>query len=110
MAAKFVIKPAGKEQFMFKLKAGNGEVILTSELYNTKAAAKNGVESVKKNAGLDERYERKEAKNGQHFFVLKAANHQVIGKSEFYSAPAGMEKGIASVKKNAPEAAVEEQD
>jgi len=109
MAGKFVLKPAAKDQFMFNLKAGNGEIILTSETYTTKDAAKNGIESVRKNAPQDERYERKEAKNGQFFFVLKAANHQPIGKSEFYTTKAAMENGIASVKKNAPDAKVDDQ-
>jgi len=108
MAGKFVIKPAGKDQFVFNLKAANGEVILVSELYNSKGAAQNGVESVRKNAPLDERYERKEAKNGQFHFALKAANHQVIGQSELYTTKRAMENGIVSVMKNAPEAKVED--
>ena len=87
---------------MFNLKAGNGEIILTSELYTTKAACDNGIASVQKNSPLDERYERKEAKNGKPYFVFKAANHQVIGKSEMYSSAASMENGINSVKTNGP--------
>jgi len=108
MAAKYELKKSKSDQFMFNLKAANGEIILTSELYTTKAAAMNGIESVQKNSPLDERYERKQAKDGQHFFVLKAANHQVIGKSEYYKSTSGMENGIASVKRNGPDAKVDD--
>ncbi|WFS62195.1 YegP family protein [Pseudodesulfovibrio thermohalotolerans] len=102
MAGKYERKQAKDEQWMFNLKAGNGEIILTSELYTTKGACDNGIASVQKNSPLDERYERKEAKNGKPYFVLKAGNHQVIGKSEMYSSKSAMENGINSVKTNGP--------
>ena len=103
---KFVITKRKNGEFQFNLKAGNGQVILASEGYTTMAACKNGIESVKKNAVEDARYERKEAKNGAPYFNLKAANGQVIGSSEMYSSVAACENGIESVKKNAPEAEV----
>ena len=105
---KFVITKRTNGEFQFNLKAGNGQVILTSEGYTTLAACKNGIESVKKNAVEDTRFERKEAKNGAPFFNLKAGNGQIIGKSEMYSSQAACENGIASVMKNAPEAEVVE--
>lgn len=105
---KFVITKRTNGEFQFNLKAGNGQVILTSEGYTTLAACKNGIESVKKNAVEDARFERKEAKNGAPFFNLKAGNGQIIGKSEMYSSRAACENGIASVMKNAPEAEVVE--
>ena len=108
MAAKFELKKGGSGQFMFNLKAGNGEVILTSEQYEDKQGAVSGVESVKANAAEDARYERKTAKNGQTFFVLRATNGQTIGKSEMYSSSSAMENGIQSVKKNAPAARIED--
>ena len=108
MAAKFDLKQGGSGQFMFNLKAGNGEVILTSELYNQKQSAIAGIDSVKVNASDDTRYERKTAKNGQPFFVLTATNGQVIGKSEMYSSASAMENGIQSVKKNGPVAVIED--
>lgn len=108
MAGKFDLKVSPSGKHMFNLKAGNGQIILTSELYESKAAAVNGIESVKKNASDDGRYERKTATNGSPYFVLKAANGQIIGKSEMYSGTAAMENGIASVKTNAPTAQVED--
>lgn len=108
MAGKFDLKVSPSGKHMFNLKAGNGQIILTSELYESKAAAVNGIESVKKNASDDGRYERKTATNGAPYFVLKAANGQIIGKSEMYSGTAAMENGIASVKANAPAAQVED--
>ena len=71
-----------------------------------RAACKNGIESVKKNATDEARFERKEAKNGAPYFVLKAGNGQVIGQSEMYSSEASRDNGIASVMKNAPEAEI----
>jgi hypothetical protein len=109
MAGKFELKKATNGEFHFRLLAGNHEPILRSELYTTKAAAENGIASVKANAPLDERYERKNAGNGQPMFNLKAANGQVIGTSETYSSTAARENGIASVKANAPGAAIDDQ-
>ena len=108
MAASFDLKVTPSGKFMFNLKAGNGQIILTSELYESKSAAENGIESVRKNAGDDNRYERKESKRGEPFFSLKAGNGQSIGKSEMYSGAAGMENGIESVKKNGPTAQVKD--
>ena len=108
MASKFELKTAADNRFMWNLKAGNGEVILTSQLYKSKDSAMSGIESVKKNCADDGRFERKEAKDSSPFFVLKAANGETIGKSEMYSSKSAMENGIASVMKNAPDARVDE--
>lgn len=105
---KFVIKQQKDGQHYFNLVAANGQNILKSEAYTTKAACQNGIESIKKNAELDGRYERKTSTNGKPFFNLKAANGQVIGTSELYESEAGRENGIESVKKNAPQASTED--
>ncbi len=104
MAGWFELKKTKDDKFSFNLKAGNGEIILTSETYSSKSAAQNGIDSVKSNAAVDERYERKVATNGQNYFVLHAANKEPIGHSEMYSSKAAMDNGIASVKTNAPTA------
>lgn len=106
---KFVVTIRKNGEFQFNLKATNGQVILTSEGYKTKAACLNGIESVKKNSQLDERFEIKTAKNGKPYFNLKASNGQAIGASQMYSSEATMKNGIASVKKNAPEAPIVEE-
>jgi uncharacterized protein YegP (UPF0339 family) len=106
MSAKFEIKKAADGSFYFHLKAANGEIILASQMYTAKSSAENGIESVKANALLDERYERKSDTDGKPFFVLKAANDQMIGKSQMYASAAKMEEGIISVKKNAQNAAI----
>jgi len=108
MAAKFVIQKSSNNQFYFNLKAANGETILTSEMYTAKNGAQNGIDSVKTNAPLDDRYDRRTSSAGQTYFVLKAANHEIIGRSEMYSSKAAMENGINSVKTNAPTATVED--
>ncbi len=103
---KFVITTRKNGEFQFVLKAGNGQTILASEGYTTRAACDNGIESVKKNAPEDGRYERKESSNGKYYFNLKAGNGQIIGTSEMYEAEASRENGIESVKKNAPDAEI----
>lgn len=108
MAGKFVIKTAKNGKFFFSLKASNGQIILSSEMYDSRKAADNGVASVKKNAANAARFERKKSNKGEDYFVLKAANGEPIGKSETYSSARSMENGIASVMKNAPGAPVVE--
>ena len=104
MAAKFELKAAKGGKFVFNLKATNGQVILSSEIYEAKKAAEKGIESVRKNAATEKRFEKREARNGEQYFVLKAANGEIIGKSEMYKATGSVDKGIASVRKNAPAA------
>ena len=110
MAGKFEIKAGRTGKFRFNLKASNGQVILTSEAYETRSAAVKGIASVKKNAGNDKRFERKSAKDGSSFFVMKAANGEPIGKSEMYKRTSAMENGVASVGKHAPDAPVSDGD
>lgn len=106
MTGKYEIKKSSDGQFMFNLKAGNGEVILTSELYKAKASAENGIQSVRTNSPDDGRYDRRTSKSNDPYFVLKAANGEIIGTSEMYSSTAAMENGIRSVKENGPTAIV----
>ncbi|MFN0254832.1 YegP family protein [Pedobacter ureilyticus] len=107
--SKFVISKRTNGEFQFNLKAGNGQVILTSEGYASKANCENGIASVRKNSQDDSKFEKKTASNGKFFFNLKATNGQVIGSSQMYEAEAGRDNGIASVKTNAPEATVVEE-
>ena len=106
---KFVITKKANGEFQFNLKAGNGQVILASEGYTTKAACENGIESVKKNSQDNARFERLTSKNDKFYFLLKATNGQAIGSSEMYESVASRDNGIESVKKNAPDADVDDQ-
>ena len=106
---KFVISKRTNGHFQFSLKATNGQAILQSEGYTTKASCKNGIESVKKNCATDSRFDRKVSANGKFYFNLKAINGQVIGSSEMYESEASRENGIQSIKANAPDATVEDQ-
>ena len=106
--AKFEIYTDKKGEFRFRLKASNGQAILASEGYKAKASCTNGIESVRKNSQDDGKFERLESKSGKPYFNLKATNGQVIGNSEMYESVSGMENGIASVKKNAPNAEIVE--
>ena len=100
MAGWFELKKAKSGQFVFTLKSGNAQVVLTSEQYKTRKSAENGIASVQKNCQNDNFYDRKTAKNGKSYFTLKAGNGQVIGLSQMYASVATMNKGIASVTKN----------
>ena len=106
---KFVITLRKNGEYQFNLKAANGQTILTSEGYTTKAACMNGIESVKKNSQVEARFECKVASNGKPFFNLKAANGQNIGSSQMYANEKNMLNGLASVKKNAPDAQIVDQ-
>ena len=120
---KFVIRRTNTG-IKFDLKAGNGEVIATSEVYKSLKSCLNGVESVKKNAPIAnledqtaEEYAKEKCpkfemyidKTGEYRFRLKATNGQIIAASEGYSAKAGCLNGIDSVKRNAPDAEIDEQ-
>ncbi len=106
---KFEITKRTNGEFQFNLKAGNGQVILSSEGYTTRANCENGIESVRKNSQDDNKYERKTSSNGKPYFNLKATNGQIIGTSQMYSSESGRDNGIASVKENAPDATVDDQ-
>lgn len=107
--SKFVISKDAKGEFRFKLKAGNGEPILASEGYTAKSGCENGIQSVRTNSQVDERFEKKTSSNGKHYFNLKASNGQVIGTSEMYESSSGRDNGISSVKSNAPGATIDDQ-
>jgi uncharacterized protein YegP (UPF0339 family) len=102
MAGWYELSSNDKGKFSFVLKAGNAEVILRSEQYDSKAAAENGIQSVQTNSPQEARYDRKDANDGRCYFNLKAGNHQVIGTSQMYKDAAGRDKGIESVKANGP--------
>ncbi len=108
MAGWYELEKSSDGQFYFVFKAGNAEVILTSERYTTRAAAEGGIASVQANSPDEARYERKTASDGRHHFNLKAANHQVIGSSQMYASQAGREAGITSVKGNGPSTTIKD--
>lgn len=98
---KFIIKETPTGLYRFDLVAGNGQILLTSELYTTKEACKKGLESVVQNVLNIGNFERKTSKNGKFYFNLKAENGEIIGTSELYESEAARENGIYSVIKNA---------
>lgn len=106
---EFVIKKRRNGEYQFNLKAGNGEIILTSEGYNSKQGCLNGIVSVRNNAPNDSRYDRRTASNGQYYFNLTATNGQVIGTSQRYKSSSSRNVGIESVKRNAPTATIDDQ-
>ena len=108
MAGKFEVYKDNACEFRFRLKAANGQNIFSGQAYSSKAGALAGVESVKTNAAEADRFEVKESSSGKPYFVLKAANHQVIGQSQMYESAAACQSGIESVGNNAPDAEVVE--
>ena len=117
---KFIVKE-GKGGFRFNLKAGNGEIIATSQDYASEDSCMNGIESVKKNAPIaaledqtvenfevqkNPKFEIYKDKGGEFRFRLKATNGQIIAVGEGYKAMAGCKNGIESIRKNAPDAEI----
>ncbi len=100
MAGWYELKKASNGKYHFSLKSANGEIVLTSEMYEAKSSAEAGIASVQKNCAEDVRYAPAEASNGKFYFTLKAGNNQVIGTSQMYSSSASRDNGIASVKTN----------
>ena len=110
MAGKFECYKDKAGEHRFRLKAGNGETILSSEGYSSKKGCDNGIESVRKNAAVPERFEKTQTAGGKFRFNLKAANSQVIGVSQNYDSESGLDNVIKSVAKNAPDEKVVELD
>lgn len=106
---KFVITTRKDGQFQFSLKAGNGQTILRSEAYTTKAACMNGVESVMKNGTIPDRFERSYTKEEKPYFRLKAGNGQYIGTSSIYESEASLENSITSVMINVINARIDDE-
>ncbi|NER62204.1 YegP family protein [Pseudomonas sp. MAFF212428] len=106
MSAKFEIFLGTNRQYYFRLKASNGEKILASEGYTTKANCQNGIQSVKTHSPYDSNYKKLTSTNHQYYFTLNASNAQVIGTSETYTTTQSRDGGIAAVKAYAPTAPV----
>ena len=105
---KFIITKRVDGEFQFSLTAGNGETILISEGYSTKSNCQNGIDTVKRNAPDDNKYDLRVASNGKLYFTLEAANGQTIGVSELYESETGRYNGIISVKSTAPNAIIQD--
>lgn len=108
MTGSFEITTTSNDRFVSNLKAGNGEVILTSGTFPTKEEAAAVIASMKSNAPYDGQFERKVGSNDKPYFVLKAADGRVLGRSEMYSSHSAMENGIKSVMRNAATATIKD--
>jgi uncharacterized protein YegP (UPF0339 family) len=105
---KFEISTRADGDFMFNLKASNGEVIMTSQGYSAKSACQNGIASAKKHSKDRKMFKHETATNGKFYFNLTAANYQIIGTSQMYSSKQGRDNGIESVYENAATAEVKD--
>jgi uncharacterized protein YegP (UPF0339 family) len=107
--AKFEVYQSGKnKEFRFRLKADNGQIILSSEGYTAKASCLNGIESVKKNSADPKRFNKSKTPSNMIRFAITAANSQIIGTSQNYKSESGRDNGIESVKRNASKAEIKE--
>lgn len=107
--AKFEVYQSGKKnEFRFRLKADNGQIILSSEGYTSKAACLNGIDSVRKNARDPKRVSKSQTSNKMFRFAVTAVNSQIIGVSQNYKSESGRDNGVDSVKKNAAKAAIKD--
>lgn len=103
-----IFKNKVNNEYYFRLRAENGEIILSGEGYKSKQGCRNGIQSVKINSPFDSRYENRTARNGQHYFVLKASNGEIIGVSETYTTTYARSNGRAAVKRCGPASPVED--
>lgn len=103
---KFSVHRRSDGLYYFNLKAGNGEIILSSEGYTSKTGCLNGIASVKINSEYDSRYEKRIGSGDLHYFILKATNGEIIGVSEKYSSQQARDNGIQAVKNTAPSAPI----
>jgi uncharacterized protein YegP (UPF0339 family) len=108
MAGKFECYKDKAGEFRFRLKAGNGNNILSSEGYKSKSGCMNGIESVKTNSQDPDRFVKKETDSGKFHFNLTAKNSQTVGTSQNYDSESGCDNGMKSVANNAPDAVVVE--
>ena len=107
--AKFEIYQSGKnKEYRFRMKASNGQIILSSEGYKSKNACLNGVDSIKKNAKNPKRYTKSQTSSGAYRFALVAGNKEIIGISQNYKSASGRNNGVKSVMKNAGKAPIAE--
>lgn len=102
-----VFKSSANNEYYYRLRAINGEIILNGEGYKTKQSCLAGIASVKQNSPYDSRYDRKDSYQN-YTFTLKAGNGEIIGRSENYTTSAARENGIAAVKRDAPGAPIED--
>jgi uncharacterized protein YegP (UPF0339 family) len=107
---KFVVVRLKNGEHYFNLKADNSQIILTSQMYSSKTACLNSIESVRNNCSYDSRYERKQSDNNKHFFELKASDGEIIGRSETYTSKEVMENVIESVRKNGKNTSLVEEE
>lgn len=101
MAGKFEIYQDKAGEYRFRLKAGNGETILSSEGYSARSGVENGISSVQANCADKTRFTRRQTKGGSFRFDLKAKNHQVVGSSQNYKSRSGRNNGIGAVARAA---------
>jgi uncharacterized protein len=107
--AKFEVYQSGKKnEFRFRLKADNGQTILSSEGYTSKSSCLNGIESVRKNSNDPKRFAKTKTPSNLYRFSITAANNQIIGTSQNYKTESGRDNGVESVKRNAGKAEIKE--
>ena len=91
---RFKVSKNSDAEYSFNLTAANAEIILSSERYTTRSGAEAGIAAVKANAADESKYQRREAQDGTLYFVLRAANNEIVGMSEMYTSGGAREKGV----------------
>ena len=108
MAAKFEIYRDKSDKFRFRLKAENGEIILSSQAYTRKSSCRDGIASVRRNAANTECFVHSDTADGKHRFNVVAPNRRTVGSSQNYSSKSGCENGVKSAQRCAPAAIIVE--
>lgn len=105
-SGKFFLKKSANGHFYFVLVKANGEVILTSQMYASKASALSGIEAVRRNAQRKESFVVRQGADSKYHFIVKALNGEIVGVSESFTAKESVDKVVDSVRAYAPDAAL----
>ncbi len=105
---KFEVFQSKKDKkYYFRLKNNKGDVVMNGQGYSTKRTCMNGIESVRKNCQVAERFDAQATKGGKNYFNLVARNGQVVATSAKWDVKRTCTSNMTSIKKQAPKAKVE---
>ena len=105
---KFQIIRGENGKYYFRLRTGDGDVILQSESYAVRAGAEKGIDVVRLSVYQDEKFKRKISLDGKYYFDIVSIDGDILGTSKLYESLQGCENGIFAVKDLVPKASIED--
>ena len=105
---KWVVEIKSDDEYMSKLSASNGEVMLSSEIYTTEEGARAGIATIIKAIETGE-FIIYQDKSKDYYYKLKNAQNRLLCAGEIYKSKAQCEKAVESVKRIAKEAVIQDE-